>query len=595
MEYLTMKKKIGILEHAFAAAVGAYYSINLTKNLVPGSMYQVIGDTEYSLNEQMNLPENARFSDVVKYWGNKLSPEEQENYFEFFSISNLLTKFQDGQTHVFHRYWTQSAVFEPMLAEQHIVMYKDEENEDILAVSYVLDLTQKFKEEKYKKELEKKQQELEEALQEARQVRKLRELQVALKAVDDILDNIALLDNISSEDELNQVMPDLLAALGRYSVSDRAYIFTWTSPERNVLRMTHEWCAEGVSPTMGDMQNLKMEDMPNWSLRLNNGEAIISKDWDVEKEKTPEEYTLFDGQDIHSLIVIPILSSKKLNGYIGFDNPEQSKTALSVRLLTSVGGHIGGLKENLFMMKELEKKQESLKESLDEIGKEKKILEALSVDYTSVYYCDLLNDTILAVKECDYTNSVLSEKDIIYGLRSYSYRLQYYYDHYVIHESAPDFLQKLSADSLRKYLTKNNRFGYRFRTRPNKAGQQCFEVQIVRLSDSDGFKVVMGYRYIDDIIAEQEKQKIQLENALANATLNSEIIDSISKIYWLIYRMDLMTGIYEEVSAGHEMHKLTGKRGNTEEVFKEICGTIVSKQHQKMMEKLSLNITGFYH
>mgnify|MGYP007134715628 FL=1 len=137
-----------------------------------------------------------------------------------------MTKFQDGQTHVFHRYWTQSAVFEPMLAEQHIVMYKDEENEDILAVSYVLDLTQKFKEEKYKKELEKKQQELEEALQEARQVRKLRELQVALKAVDDILDNIALLDNISSEDELNQVMPDLLAALGRYSVSDRAYIFT---------------------------------------------------------------------------------------------------------------------------------------------------------------------------------------------------------------------------------------------------------------------------------------------------------------------------------------------------------------------------------
>ena len=38
--------------------------------------------------------------------------------------------------------------FEPMLAEQHIVMYKDEENEDILAVSYVLDLTQKFKERK---------------------------------------------------------------------------------------------------------------------------------------------------------------------------------------------------------------------------------------------------------------------------------------------------------------------------------------------------------------------------------------------------------------------------------------------------------------
>ena len=81
MEYLTMKKKIEILEHAFAAAVGAYYSINLTKDLVPGSMYQVIDDTEYSLNEQIGLPENVRFSDVVRYCVNKLSPEEQESYF----------------------------------------------------------------------------------------------------------------------------------------------------------------------------------------------------------------------------------------------------------------------------------------------------------------------------------------------------------------------------------------------------------------------------------------------------------------------------------------------------------------------------------
>lgn len=95
----------------------------------------------------------------------------------------------------------------------------------------------------------------------------------------------------------------------------------------------------------------------------------------------------------------------------------------------------------------------------------------------------------------------------------------------------------------------------------------------------------MGYRYIDDIIAEQEKQKIQLENALANANLNSEIIDSISKIYWLIYRMDLLTDTYEEISAGHEMHRLTGKHGNISEVFREARKTIVSKQHQEMMKK----------
>jgi len=45
------------LEHAFVAAIRAYYSINLTKDIVPGNMYQVINDQEYSLNEQFH-----------KYW-----------------------------------------------------------------------------------------------------------------------------------------------------------------------------------------------------------------------------------------------------------------------------------------------------------------------------------------------------------------------------------------------------------------------------------------------------------------------------------------------------------------------------------------------
>lgn len=167
MEYLTMKKKTNVLEHAFASSAGAYYNINLTRDLVPGEMYQVIDDVEYSLNKQMGLPENARFTDVVAYWGQKLDRKEQAAYYAFLSVQNLLEHFKQGETHVFHRYWTKSAIFEPMIAEQHIVMYEDEENGDILGITYVLDLTQQYKEEQYKKELEEKQEKLEHALEEA--------------------------------------------------------------------------------------------------------------------------------------------------------------------------------------------------------------------------------------------------------------------------------------------------------------------------------------------------------------------------------------------------------------------------------------------
>ena len=35
----TYKNKIKIMEHALSASAGAYYNINVTKNLVPGTMY----------------------------------------------------------------------------------------------------------------------------------------------------------------------------------------------------------------------------------------------------------------------------------------------------------------------------------------------------------------------------------------------------------------------------------------------------------------------------------------------------------------------------------------------------------------------------
>ncbi len=268
----------------------------------------------------------------------------------------------------------------------------------------------------------------------AGQAGKYEEMEAALAAVDDILENIMMLDHISSEEELNQKMPALLASMGKYSMSDRAYLFAWISQEQQVLHMVHEWCAQGVRPTKGEMQHVHISDMPNWSGKLYNGEPIVSVNWDLDRETMPEEYALFDGQDIHSLIVIPVFAGKKLNGYIGFDNPDPNRQALSIRLLTSAGGHIGSLQENLSMRAELEN---NLKE---------------------------------------------------------------------------------------------------------------------------------------------------LNRALEAATLNNEIIGSISKIYWLIYRMDLVRGTYEEISAGHEMHRLTGKQGSTAEVFKEVRETFVAPEHQEMMK-----------
>ena len=137
----TYKKKIKILEHALSASAGTYYNINITKNLVPGTMYQVIDDVEYSINETIGFPDDCNYSDVIEYWGNQLIEEQQPAYFAFFDIDHLKECFERGEDHISLRYWTKDSVGNPMLAEQHVVMYRDMENNDLLAITYVLDHT----------------------------------------------------------------------------------------------------------------------------------------------------------------------------------------------------------------------------------------------------------------------------------------------------------------------------------------------------------------------------------------------------------------------------------------------------------------------
>ena len=266
------------------------------------------------------------------------------------------------------------------------------------------------------------------------------ELRTAWAAMDMILRHITELDQAGTVEELDRILPDLLASLGRYAKSARAYLFDWADPSHTAFRMTHEWCAEGVMPTYDMMQDVRIADMPNWMPRFRRGEPIVSPDWEAERTVTPEEYALFDGQDIHSLIVLPTFTGQEVSGYIGLDDPDQTSAAMSLRLLSSLGGHLGSLKANLRMMSALEEKQRRLQDSM-----------------------------------------------------------------------------------------------------------------------------------------------VELAAALTEARLNSEIVSSISKIYWLIYRMDLTADTYEEISAGREMHRLTGRHGRTDAMLRDALDTIVSPEHRDAM------------
>lgn len=99
---------------------------------------------------------------------------------------------------------------------------------------------------------------------ESQKTKDYEELQKIISAVDEVMENTALLDNIKSEKELEQVMPVLLASLGKYAQADRSYIFELKPDFTEILHMTYIWCAKGKYPTPIETQDIFLSTVPNW-------------------------------------------------------------------------------------------------------------------------------------------------------------------------------------------------------------------------------------------------------------------------------------------------------------------------------------------
>lgn len=406
-----------------------------------------------------------------------------------------------------------------------------------------------------------------------------------LNSMDEILHQISLMDQVSKEEELVEIIPALLEALGRYTDAENAYIYEWASEKCDKYNNTFEWCREGIKARNKNLQQVPVEVMSGWQAAFMQQKAIIISDREQIRESAPKGYQLMKKQGIQTEIAVPLFASKKLIGFIGLDNPNLDDNDLSMKLLTDVGGHLGSVRENLRLISALEQKQHMLEKSVAELEKEKSLLDVLCADYTAVYYCDLDKNTIEVLKTDAFTNDSITESRLGESKDDYSTRIKYYYDHYVKKDASPDFLEKLNPKQLEAQLARNERVVYQFQGFPNPAGHEFFEMQIGKVETGNGnFKIVMGCRSIDAIIQNEKKQQKKLEDALAAQVLNNEIISAIGKIYWLIYRMDLQADIYEEVSCGDTVHSLTGKNGKSSNRFGKDGLKMIAPEYRRIMQ-----------
>lgn len=148
---------------------------------------------------------------------------------------------------------------------------------------------------------------------------------------------------------------------------------------------------------------------------------------------------------------------------------------------------------------------------------ERQVFNALCINYSSAFYCDLMTDQMEPIKQKEFSHSVMS-KNSMRDPNCYSEWVQYSYDNIIVKETAPDYLDVYNARNLMKRLSEEESFTYRYKTIPNEAGMQYFETTFVRLySDEEHFKIIVGHVPIDNIIADEKKRSQEMENALRSA------------------------------------------------------------------------------
>lgn len=160
---------------------------------------------------------------------------------------------------------------------------------------------------------------------------------------------------------------------------------------------------------------------------------------------------------------------------------------------------------------------DQMKSDYNHAEKERQLFNALCINYSSAYLCDLMNDSLEPIKQTKDSHFAVAREHMD-NKDSYSEWIQYSYDHIVIRESAPDYLEVFDADHLMQHLKTEKSVSYRHKTRKNNAGEEYFEATVVRLfMDDSSFKVIVGYRPIDNLIVEEKKHQQQLEEALKKA------------------------------------------------------------------------------
>lgn len=116
----------------------------------------------------------------------------------------------------------------------------------------------------------------------------------------------------------NQTVSGALKRMGEYFEADRCYVFLFAE-DFSFMSNTHEWCKEGISAQINNLQHFPIEKLRWWWEQMQSKSPIHVPDVKGHPCMAVSEKEFLLVQQIQSMLCIPMINQGKLMGFFGLD------------------------------------------------------------------------------------------------------------------------------------------------------------------------------------------------------------------------------------------------------------------------------------
>lgn len=123
--------------------------------------------------------------------------------------------------------------------------------------------------------------------------------------------------------EFSNLINSSLRKIGLKLEVDRVYIFKydWIN---STCSNTFEWCSEGISEQIDQLQDVQLSDIPEWVNAHVLGESIFIPNVD-DLEPESNVRSILEPQGVISLLTLPMMDNNICYGFIGFDSVREKR------------------------------------------------------------------------------------------------------------------------------------------------------------------------------------------------------------------------------------------------------------------------------